>query len=108
MTVAPVILPQGAIIRGINVYYYDTVAGQRMFTTLWRNDHDFFRTELVALDSPDGTAGGYWKDYAASAAALADRTVDNSQYSYWVETEWSAASTDLRLMAVRIYYEHPD
>ena len=104
---ALVILPQGSEICGIRFYYYDNHSPGWMEAALYRNNGDGTRTQLVQVDSPSGVVGGthYDSDYQEFSPY---ETVDNSLYNYELEVYWSVGSNDLRLMGIRVFYEHPD
>ncbi|MBN1993283.1 MAG: hypothetical protein JW953_11335 [Anaerolineae bacterium] len=104
---APVILPQGARIHGIRFYYYDNHATGVITARLYRNNGDNTRTELVQVDSPAGAVAGthYTSEYVDAATP---EPVDNSQYNYEIEVYWNTATTELHLMGIRVYFEHPD
>lgn len=104
---APVILPQGAEIVGMRFYWYDNHAGGYMEAALYRNNGNGSRTQLVRVDSPemlepDDHYGSGYQSFSPY------EVVDNSLYNYEIEVYWSSASTTLKLMRIRILYDHPD
>lgn len=104
---APVILPQGSEIQGIWFYYYDNHNADFMEARLYRNNGDGTATQVVLVQSPVGGVGGTHYGSAYVPAATPE-TVDNTLYNYEITVIWSAASSELRLMGISVYYEHPD
>jgi hypothetical protein len=101
---APVILPQGATIDAMRFYWYDNSDGEFMSAALYRNNGDGTRTQLSLINSPSGVEAG---DHYGSDYYTFSETVDNSLYNYEIEVYWSSATTDLKLMRIRILYTHP-
>jgi hypothetical protein len=102
---APVILPQGATIDAMRFYWYDNIDGEFMSAALYRNNGDGTRTQLSLINSPSGVEAG--DHYGSLYQVFSDETVDNSLYNYEIEVSWSSATTDLKLMRIRILYTHP-
>ena len=104
--VAPVLLPDGALIYGMDLHFYDDVAGERLQAHLWRNDpHTGSSMSPFTIYTPWSAVGGY--DTAGHHSSTPLLSVNNRRYNYQVEVEWSATSPDLRLMGVTIVYTHP-
>lgn len=101
---APVHLPDGAQVSGIRFYYYDNQALEDMTARLFRNnDANVGARTTLALVAPSG-ATGYGDIYAAVSPAS---VIDNGRYNYEIEVNWSAGSSDLRVMGVTVYYTNP-
>jgi hypothetical protein len=96
---APVILPDGAEVSGITLYYYDGTSAN-MSAVLWRWD----KGAGLGIGPPAASVGstGYGNVYSAANASFA--VIDNRRYSYLVQVDWEAPSSLLRLMRVVVVY----
>jgi hypothetical protein len=102
--VAPVLLPDGALIYGMDLHYYDNVASERLEAMLWRQNPHTYSGSGFGVDSPWPAVGYDTTGHHSSASRL---SVNNSRYNYQVEVRWSSASANLWLMGVTIVYTHP-
>ena len=100
---APLLLPDGALLQGFRFYYYDNHASH-MTAALKRNNHPHVGSgqELATVQSSG--AAGYGDAYVSVGTPI---VIDNRSYNYEVEVVSLGATTDLRLMGVRIYYSTP-
>jgi hypothetical protein len=78
-----------------------------MTATLYRNnDPDVgSRTPLADVSSPTADVAYSSVGFNSSSPIT---VINNAGYNYQVDVLWSTGSADLRLMAVRITYVHPD
>ena len=102
---APINLPDGAQITGLVFYYYDNHNPGYMTANLIRNNDPGTgsRTSLASANSPFGVVAGSHYSYSSYPLSTPE-VVDNARYNYEIEVYWSAASTELRLMGVKVVY----
>ncbi len=97
---SPVDFPNGAIITGMTVDYYNNVPDENMNFALARSNNKS-TTETIASIVPTTNLGS-WRE--ASATSISNAIIDNSQYSYYIFVNFSASSADMRLGGVTISY----
>ena len=99
---APVNLPQGAAITGIDFYYYDTNAAQDMYVVLYRMPFTGSFSSLGTISSTGSAGFG-----SASTDLASPATVDSNSglYSVFLINDSVATSTTLRWRAVRVRYK---
>ena len=103
---APVLLPDGAQLVGIQFYYLDNELSDYMSASLFRNN-DPALGQGVALATAQSPAGVSGYGHADSGVDPAYAEIDNARYNYEIEVEWSTGSADLRAMNVRVFYTNP-
>jgi hypothetical protein len=98
---APVNLPQGAAITGIDLYYYDTNQAEELQVSLLRLP---FTGGFVLLDGTNSTG---WTGFGSASTNLASPvTVDSNSGLYAVYLFYAAAPTaTLKWRAVRVRYK---
>jgi hypothetical protein len=103
---APVLLPDGVQVSGFWFYYQDNHNPGNMTARLvYHNDPQLgFRQTLADTVSPVGIAG-YGSAYASVGVSPIE--IDNNAYNYEMEVYWSAGSSDLTLMSIKIFYTSP-
>ncbi len=104
---APINLPDGAVINSIEFFYYDNQTPGYMLAHLMRGDPSLgSSTYLIGASSPAGAVG-----YGSDLEPLPiPEVVDNSRYNYRIEVFWSADSigaTGAKLMGIKIQYGEP-
>jgi len=101
--VAPVLLPDGALIYGMDLHFYDNTSG-RLQAHLWRQNPHTLSASGFVIYSPWPAVGYDTTGHHGSGPLL---SVNNRRYNYQVDVEWSSASANLWLMGVTIVYTHP-
>lgn len=103
---APVLLPDGARVSGIAIYFYDNHNPGVVTAYLVRNNDTApgSSTVLAAAHSPTGTAG-YDREYGSVGPTPI--AIDNGRYNYQIEAQWGLGSSALRLMMVQVSYTKP-
>ena len=96
----PVLLPNGAVVDTLRMYYYDTSAS---YTTAWLTAYDLYGsiTEEWSVSST-GSTGNSFKD-----SVQINHTVDYSLYSYVLNWRPLVSGSTLRLCGFRIFYTPP-
>ena len=103
---APVLLPDGALVSGLTLYYYDNHATGLVSAGLIRNnDPDIGSRSILANAASPGGIRGYDDSYDATDPSPVE--IDNARYNYEVEVWWSEGSSELRLMSVKLFYTNP-
>ena len=98
--VAPVQLPQGAILHSLTFQYKDTVTTGQAVADLERHTHDSLSTTLMAeLVSSDTWAPGFGS--ASTTNFSPTPFIDNNLYSYYL------GSTRIRGVAIRSPHVRP-
>lgn len=97
----PVSLPDGAVIKSMDVFYYDTSASD---LTVWLTTYDPGTTNLdIATASSTGTAG-----LGSASSAEVTHTVDNGIQAYSLNYSWGGVEdSTLQICGVRINYIDP-
>ncbi|HEX5171731.1 MAG TPA: hypothetical protein VFW11_21275 [Cyclobacteriaceae bacterium] len=103
--VAPVNLPHGATITGMNVIFYDASASQDLLAILWQGGPNFGGPDSYNLGQ---IVSGYSGGSILQAKALT-ATVDNENHSYYVAVSPSnnapwPENGDLKIKRVTIAY----
>jgi hypothetical protein len=102
---APVLLPDGALVSGLTLYYYDLDPGYVRASLIRNNDPEIrLGSTLASAFSPPG-ATGYSNDYVPTSPNPVE--IDNARYNYQIEVYWSEGSSDLKLMSVKLFYTNP-
>jgi hypothetical protein len=96
--VAPVHLPNGAVVTEFRVYYYDNSPGD-LYVVLYGQTFSsgYFQLALVTSSGTPGYSNGV--DTTIDSA-----TIDNTSYSYMVDAASTAWDSNLRIKAVVIKY----
>jgi hypothetical protein len=101
--VAPVQLPQGATVTKLTFHWYDANTTVFGVADLWRTKFAVGSAGKMASATSFFVTGGYGSTHDAS---IKFATIDNSQYSYWVN--WAIpVGNDSRGCAVTIEYTIP-
>jgi len=96
--VAPVHLPQGAVVTEFRVYYYDLSAGD-LDVTLYRQGFNSSYLQMANVSS-SGTPG-----YSSGVdTVISSATIDNTSYSYMVDAYSTAWDSNLKIKAAVIVY----
>lgn len=100
--VSPLQLPQGATIKYVRVFYYDT-SGSDLRVALTRYDGaGGYQDE--ALFSNTGANGGYGQTLSPELTVL----VDNLSYATQLLADFGESSPTLKLCGMRLAYTLPD
>lgn len=97
----PVTLPDGAIIKSMDVVYNDTSASD---LTMWLTAYDPFyaANDLVSVSSSDSSGAG------VSSSAEITHTVDNNLNAYSLNYSWAGVQdSTLQICGIRINYIDP-
>lgn len=94
------ILPDGAIIRYLRLYYYDNSTSGRVSAYLTRYDPGSDTNDLISAASSTSGAGGY----GTVLSPVLSEVVDNSNYSYTLIGWPSANDSNLRVCGMRVAY----
>jgi len=102
---APVQLPQGAVIKQLNVGWRDGSDLSASLMLRRRSFTDFSGTfdsmaQVDSVGSLHTIREGLWSDDTIDFA-----TIDNERYAYYLEVTMRSASEDIRLYGVNIVYE---
>lgn len=97
--VAPVHLPQGAVVTGFKVFFNDTSAGDMtvILDGQYMTSGGYFSMAIV---SSSGTAGYY----SGTDTTISSPTIDNTIYSYDVYAYSSAWDSNLKIKGALITY----
>ncbi|UCE39918.1 MAG: hypothetical protein JSV17_10565 [Candidatus Aminicenantes bacterium] len=103
---APIYLPDGAIIRGFHLIYYDREFTFGVSAKLIRiNPWNGTRKELFACASTGTSVSIRWvSSYTLNEGT---RKVMNKSFTYWVEVNFQRTGDSLRVHGVRIQYSMP-
>lgn len=97
------ILPDGATIKYLRLYYYDTSTTGNVRAFLTRYDPGSATSDLISTES--STAGN--SGYGTSLSAQLNEVVDNGTYAYTIIGWPSANSSGLRVCGMRVAYYAP-
>ncbi len=100
----PVNLPDGAQITSLEFYFYDNDSSNYMQAELIRNTPGAGSEAAVATASSPAGAPGYSSIVQSLATA---EVVDNRRYDYEIRVYWSAANSNLELLAAKVRYTAP-
>lgn len=112
--VAPVHLPEGAKVTGMDLMYYDNSVAQSFtnFTTRFRRENIFSTNpasqNLIALDVPSPASPNSTVMQRATSNSVAPglEVIDNMNHLYWVSVDFTCSAPDsgLRFYGFRIRY----
>ncbi len=96
----PVILPQGAVVGTLRIYFDDTSA---VDSTAWFTIYDLYGSIVEEFSvSSNGNSGNGYRD-----SALIDHQIDYSVYSYVLNWRPNVIGSTMQLCGFRIFYETP-
>lgn len=98
---APVLLPHGAVIKELQVNYYQYYAGDEATMYLYRVSNTSQHTVMASLTCGD-SGGGH-----VATTAITAPTVDNASYSYLLQGWGFGCDRKFAVRSVRIKYETP-
>jgi hypothetical protein len=97
--VAPVHLPNGAVVTEFRVYYYDSSTNNNLSVSLEREGFSSGYGALANVTTADAPGYGNGTDTTISYA-----TIDNTTYSYLIYAYSASWDSNLRIKAVVIVY----
>lgn len=93
-------LPQGAVVDTLRMYYYDTSGSD---SSAWFTIYDLYGTLVDEFSvSTSGTSGNSFND-----SAQINHTIDYSVYSYLLNWRPSVTGPTMQLCGFRIFYTPP-
>ena len=96
----PVILPQGAVVGTLRMYYDDTSASD---STAWFTIYDLYGSIVQEFSvATNGNSGNGFSD-----SALIDHQIDYGVYSYVLNWRPAVIGSTMHLCGFRIFYETP-
>ena len=96
----PVLLPQGAVVGTLRIYYDDTSASD---STAWFTIYDLYGAVVDEVSvSTSGTSGNGYRD-----SASINHQIDYGTYSYVLNWRPIVTGSTMQLCGFRIFYETP-
>jgi len=106
---APLQLPHGATITNMTIYFYDNDADYFYFYLSRGNTTSTFQDIIPYTSNSPGSDTPGWTHLSATTINSNRATVDNNNYSYWIELHipWSSTSINYRFKYALVEYEYP-
>jgi len=99
---APVVLPQGASVSSIVLFYQDNDYYANMEFKLTRLDM-YNKTEQTMVEYT--TSGSSWLDKEVGVSSVKYRIIHNPRYVYRLRVKFSRASSRLVLYGIKVHYK---
>jgi len=105
---APLQLPHGATITNATFYFYDNDDNYFVFYLTRGNTTTLF-TDIDGINNAPGSDTPGWTHVSLDNINPSYATVDNNNYSYWLEIQmpWSSNYMNYRFKYALVEYEYP-
>jgi len=99
---APINLPDGAIITGLDVYAYDASGTDEVSGELFSLQNG--TTASTSISSTSGSGGAFFFGAVTISATGINQIIDNSAYSYYLRFKTKESTNALRLYSAKLTY----
>jgi hypothetical protein len=108
MCYAPLQLPDGVTITNVTYYFYDNDADYFYFYLSRGNTTDLL-DDIAYVNNQPGSDTPGWTQVSATSINSNYATVDNNNYSYWLEMKipWSSSYTNYCFKYALVEYAYP-
>jgi len=99
---APVILPDSAVIKSLDVYAYDGSSTEEVSVELYSLQNG--ASNPVSIASTNASGASFATGLITLTAANLNQVIDNAGYSYYLRFKTKESSNQLRLYSVKVTY----